>query len=330
MKTVWVKAVPFDKGIIAAALESGADAVVVPEGCTTKVKEIGLIATVSEDGDLRLGADVVEVEINSKADEERALALSRDRKVIVRTNDWTIIPLENLIAQTRGLIAEVATASEAATAVGVLEVGVDGVLLTSTDPEEIRETVRAVKTSAERLELGAATITSLRPLGLGDRVCLDTCTNMTLGQGMLVGNSSQAMFLVHSESVENPYVAARPFRVNAGPVHAYVRVPGGRTRYLSELRAGDEALIVNCEGNTMLAYIGRSKTERRPLILVQAECGGTPVSLVLQNAETIRLTRPGGEPVAVVSLKPGDEVLAHVEEAGRHFGVKVKETITEH
>ena len=72
---------------------------------------------------------------------------------------------------------------------------------------------------------------------MGDRVCVDTCANMGLGEGMLVGNSSGGLFLVHAESLENPYVAPRPFRVNAGPVHAYIRVtrrqdqvPGGTGR----------------------------------------------------------------------------------------------------
>ena len=75
---------------------------------------------------------------------------------------------------------------------------------------------------------------------MGDRVCVDTCTQMEPGQGMLVGNTTEGFLLVHSESIENPYVAARPFRVNAGAVHAYALCPGGRTRYLSELKAGDE------------------------------------------------------------------------------------------
>ena len=85
---------------------------------------------------------------------------------------------------------------------------------------------------------------------MGDRVCVDTCTQMEPGQGMLVGNTTEGFLLVHSESIENPYVAARPFRVNAGAVHAYALCPGGRTRYLSELKAGDEVLIVDHAGRT--------------------------------------------------------------------------------
>ncbi|MGM0381842.1 MAG: 3-dehydroquinate synthase II, partial [bacterium] len=73
--------------------------------------------------------------------------------------------------------------------------------------------------------------------------------------------------------------------------------------------------------------------EKRPMMLVEAEIqseGKThPVSLVLQNAETINLTAADGSAVSVVRLQPGDEVLALHEQAGRHFGVKVEETITE-
>ena len=49
----------------------------------------------------------------------------------------------------------------------------------------------------------------------------------------------------------------------------------------------------------------------------------------MQNAETIRLTRPDGEAVSVVQLAPGDQILVALEEAGRHFGHKVTESIME-
>jgi 3-dehydroquinate synthase II len=134
---------------------------------------------------------------------------------------------------------------------------------------------------------------------------------------------------VHGESVENPYVEPRPFRVNAGPVHAYAKVTGGKTRYLSELKAGDEVMIVNFKGEGQPAVVGRVKIERRPLILIEAEVDGEVFSTILQNAETIRLTSPEGKPISVVELKRGSEVLVSLEEAGRHFGMKVEETIQE-
>jgi len=75
-------------------------------------------------------------------------------------------------------------------------------------------------------------------------VCVDTASLMVPGEGMLIGSQSNGLFLVHSESEESPYVAARPFRVNAGAVHAYIRV-GEKTRYLSELSAGDDVLVID-------------------------------------------------------------------------------------
>jgi 3-dehydroquinate synthase II len=146
---------------------------------------------------------------------------------------------------------------------------------------------------------------------------------------MLVGNSSGGLFLVHAESLENPYVAPRPFRVNAGPVHAYIRVTPDKTRYLGELAAGDEVLVVDYQGRTRPAVVGRVKVERRPLMLVAAEVGSREITTILQNAETIRLTRPNGEAVSIVTLQPGDEVLVALEETGRHFGHKIQETIVE-
>jgi 3-dehydroquinate synthase II len=336
MKSVWIKVIPWRKDLVTAALEGGADAILIEEGRSADAKALGLIRTIAPDGDLVLGRDVVEVEIASKEDEARAAQLARAKTVIVRTTDWTVIPLENLVAQADRLVAEVTSTEEAITAARVLEKGVDGVLLVTDDPAEIRRTVDAVKTESERIELEVAKIVEVRPLGMGDRVCVDTCSNMEVGEGMLVGNSSAALFLVHSESVENPYVEPRPFRVNAGAVHAYIRVPGGKTRYLSELKAGDPALIVGAAGCTRLTNVGRSKVERRPMALVTArvsaeagESESEPISVVLQNAETIRLTSPDGQPVSIVALQPGAEVLVVTETAGRHFGMAVQETIRE-
>lgn len=50
------------------------------------------------------------------------------------------------------------------------------------------------------------------------RVCVDLCSNMVPGEGMLVGSFARGLFLVHSECAESAYINSRPFRVNAGPV----------------------------------------------------------------------------------------------------------------
>jgi len=65
---------------------------------------------------------------------------------IVVGEDWSIIPLENLIARVgeeTHLIAGATTAAEAQTAFETLEIGADGVLLDSNSPDEIRGAVEA-------------------------------------------------------------------------------------------------------------------------------------------------------------------------------------------
>jgi 3-dehydroquinate synthase II len=246
--------------------------------------------------------------------------------------DWQIIPLENLIARIgteTSLVAGVQTAEEARTAYETLEQGVEAVLLDTDDPDEIRETV-AVRDALDReqLEFQWAEVTAVEQTGSADRVCVDTGSLMNGDEGMLVGSMSRGLFFVHAETADSPYVASRPFRVNAGAVHAYVRTPEGETRYLSELSSGDEVQIVDVTGTTREAIVGRSKIERRPMFRVQATLGEDRVETLLQNAETIKLhTREGRR--AVTDLEVGDDVLVHYEEDARHFGEPVEESIIE-
>lgn len=278
------------------------------------------------------------VELRGKPYERLAVTLADFcAYVIVIGREWKIIPLENIIAglQRTGtkVIAGVQTSDEARTALETLESGANGVLIDTADVSDLKRVVelRDVGTRGT-LPLSAARITKVKELEMGDRVCVDTCTLMCRGEGMLVGSQSFALFLVHAETEESPYVAARPFRVNAGAVHAYVLV-GEKTRYLSEVQSGDEILIVDAAGRTRPSVVGRSKTEKRPLMLIEAEVAlpdGTSrrCSIILQNAETIKLM--GKErPISVVELKAGDEVLVHLTEAARHFGMAVDEMVIE-
>ncbi|MBU1052407.1 MAG: 3-dehydroquinate synthase II [Proteobacteria bacterium] len=329
MQKIWVKVDPWNKDLITTALEGGADGVLVPKGYSEKVKELGKIQTISEDGDLKIGKDVIFYTIKSGADEDEITKLSLNKKVILECTDWTVIPLENLIAKGADIIAQVQNYQEASTVCGILEKGVKHILFNSSDMVELKKTLTMINAGTDNVSLEHAEIVEVTPAGMGDRVCVDTCTSMTPGQGMLVGNSSSALFLVHAETVENPYVSPRPFRVNAGAVHAYTRVPGGKTRYLSELSAGDQVYIADYKGNLTAAIVGRLKIEKRPLMIIKALAAGKKITTILQNAETIRLTSPDGKPISVVSLKKGDKVLVAIEESGRHFGYKIDESIIE-
>jgi 3-dehydroquinate synthase II len=98
------------------------------------------------------------------------------------------------------------------------------------------------------------------------------------------------------------------------------------------LQSGDEVQIVDSEGNTREAIVGRSKIEKRPMFRVQARLetadGEDRIETLLQNAETIKIhTRDGRK--AVTDLEPGDEVLVYYEDTARHFGEAVEESIIE-
>ncbi len=332
MKEVWLHLKEWRKDLVTESLESGADAVLTTAELAPRVRELGRIPVAAPDnGDLSIPDDVEVVVIENKDDEKRAASLLRTKTVIVRTTDWDIIPIENLIPQGgERLFTFVRNLDDAKLAAGIMETGVAGMVMETDDPSEISSIVQYIKElNREQYSLVEIEITGVKNIGIGDRVCVDTVSNIEPGQGLLVGNSSQGMFLVHAENLDNPYVAPRPFRVNAGAVHSYVMVPGNRTRYLGELRTGDPVLITDRSGTTMATNVGRSKIEKRPLLIVYGTCGGKEYSVVLQNAETIRLTDPEGGAVSVVSLKKGDRVLGYVEQGGRHFGMAVDESIQE-
>jgi 3-dehydroquinate synthase II len=252
---------------------------------------------------------------------------------LVVGEDWQIIPLENLIArigEETDLVAGVRSAEEAKTAFETLEIGADAVLLDTDDPDEIRATVE-IRDESERehLELQHATVTEVEETGSADRVCVDTASMLEHDEGMLVGSMSRGLFFVHAETADSPYVASRPFRVNAGAVHAYVRTPGGETKYLAELKSGDEVQVVDTEGDTREAIVGRAKIEKRPMFRIEAELeNGDRIETLLQNAETIKVATASGRK-SVTDLAAGDELLVYYEAVARHFGEAVEESIIE-
>lgn len=360
-KSFWLAADSGDwreiKGKVTDAIESGVDVILVSPQNIENVRSLGDVTiatrldeeTVAEEDVIVVSEDLEKLKsirsegmstaayvvIEDKTDENLALQAAKyvDFVVIVG-KDWKVIPLENLIAMLHKepveIIAAVSNSEDAKVALETLELGADGVMLDSEDTEEIRGTSEVVRRSAtEKLELRTAKVTNKKVVGMGNRVCVDTCSFFKKGEGILIGSQSSGLFLIHSETLENPYAETRPFRVNAGPIHAYVRIPGGETKYLSELRAGEEVSTVDSEGNTRSAVVGRSKIEKRPLILVEAECEGMRISTIVQNAETIRFVDTKGDAISVAKLKEGDEILVQLEEKGRHFGMAVEETIIE-
>lgn len=275
--------------------------------------------------------------ILNKEYEKRAVELGRlCDYLIVIGRDWKIVPTENIItglqnAKTK-IIMGVETVEDAKVAFETMEKGVDGVLLSLKDITNHRNMIKSVSDLRERsfsIKLEPVKVVKVSKVGMGDRVCIDTCSIMNEGEGMLIGSFSSGFFLVQAEVNESEYVSSRPFRVNAGAIHSYV-MNGERTNYLSELKGGDEVLIVSSNGSIKKAVIGRVKIEKRPLILISAEKDGNgKIEVILQNAETVNLVKSDGKPISVSQIKEEDEVLAYLTKKGRHFGSEIEEFIIE-
>jgi len=322
MKKVLFASVPFNKDHVTLALESGVDGIIVPE------KNMAGVASLSRCTVLAAESMPVITLTEKSVEEEAAERLKKGEQVIIG-HGWEIIPIENLLAQSDNVLVEANTTEEAHLAFGILERGVEGVVVTADGVTQLKQIVAQCKLSMGTLDLVPATVTEVRSSGLGHRVCVDTLSVLKRGQGMLVGNSSAFTFLVHAETENNEYVAARPFRINAGAVHAYTQLPHDKTTYLEELASGDEVLIVNHDGSTSIAIVGRCKIEVRPMLLIKAEVNGVEGAVFLQNAETIRVVDTKGTPISVVNLKKGDEILVRTDIAGRHFGMRIEEEIKE-
>jgi 3-dehydroquinate synthase II len=269
---------------------------------------------------------------NADVDEIESASQTGAEFVIVDASDWKIIPLENIIAKLHKsktkLFTTAKSSEEVSTMFAVLELGVDGVILSTDSVEEVEKAREQLYST--KFPIKPAKILEIKDVGTGERVCVDTASMMGMGEGMLIGSRSNFLLLVHNESVGSSFTSPRPFRVNAGAVYCYTIGPDGKTRYLSEIESGSEVWIVNKEGAARRAVVGRSKIETRPLRLIRAQIDGEQGTVILQNAETIRLITKDGKLLSVTELKAGDEVLGYAKRAsGRHFGMEVDEYIVE-
>jgi len=268
--------------------------------------------------------------ILSNQDIENVLTIAKKGLdfVIVEVKDWKIIPLENIIAKLHKIHTKIyaiaRTPEEVRKMFSILEVGVDGVIFETSSIAEVREVM--IYLGTKNFELKKGKIIEIKEVGDGERVCVDTASILHKGEGMLIGSRSNFLFLVHNESVGSSFTSPRPFRVNAGAVHCYTLSPDGTTSYLSEVETGSEVLIINSKGNARRATVGRSKIERRPMLMIKASVDGEVGGIIAQDAETIRFVKPNGELVSVTHLKKGDTVMVYSKVAtGRHFGMEVSD-----
>lgn len=211
MPDIYFKSVPFSKEDVTLALESGVDGIITEAEHVEGVRSLALC-------DVRAEADMPSVGLGSKAEEESIASASPGRAARTGSGVGDHPGGKSARAARRGRKARGRSRSlaEARLAAGVLECGVPVVVVLPEALASLKNIVSELKLSQGTLTLDKATITEVKTVGLGHRVCVDTLTLMERGQGMLVGNSSAFTFLTHAETEHNEYVAARPFRHQRG------------------------------------------------------------------------------------------------------------------
>ncbi|HIG03774.1 MAG TPA: hypothetical protein EYQ53_05275 [Candidatus Poseidoniales archaeon] len=315
-----------------------------------------------------IGAHII-IDDSTGQSATRALLGSVDW-VVVECKDWTMIPFENIISDAHHTPTKIAAIIEQAEKIpGVafaLDIGVDALVLANDDIElwqsgciaraqraemmalteqEINNCdgieTRNLKNktdccssnggnSSSAMELEIVEIESIETGHVGERICIDFIGLLNIGEGVITGSSSKMMGLIHGETIESEFVPTRPFRVNAGPVHAYILMADDKTKYLSELKSGDSLKVIDFHGNTRELTVGRIKIETRPLILFRLLHQNTFRSnMFVQQAETVRLVRPNGIPLSATEAIIGDNILARVEKMGRHVGTIIQSTVDE-
>jgi 3-dehydroquinate synthase II len=243
------------------------------------------------------------------------------------------IALEKVIAETQRfgthLLTHVRSFEEMLAASRTLDVGVSVVVSDASLGRMFKDYFAPMK-----FDLVAAKVTAVDRVGACWRSCIDTGEIMTVGEGMLVGATSNAYFLVHGEVVGTEYTGRREWRCNAGPVSNYLivdRSTGGeiKTKYLSELKCGATVLTVDSNGNARRTVVNRNKIEYRPAIKITAEFNHKRYSILLQGEKSINLTMKDGQPISVLDCLDKD-ILMYQTKGGMHFGTKVEEGIIEY
>tara|TARA_B100001996_G_scaffold169275_1_gene129063 strand:+ start:602 stop:1537 length:936 start_codon:yes stop_codon:yes gene_type:complete len=275
--------------------------------------------------------DVAVVKIDDYKGQEQAISLvGMIDWILVHCSDWTMIPLENIVSAAASSGTRIAVAIdkeiELSGAAFALQHGADALLL---PPNEsiwnaargvigIRKSINEEKMS--NVELTYVSVKEVSSAGVGERVCIDLIERLEGNEGMLIGSSANALALVNGETVPSEFVPTRPFRVNAGAVHAYCLMADSSTRYLSELVAGDRVSIIDSSGNLRAASVGRLKIEKRPFLVIKFETSSSVEGqIIVQQAETVRLVGEN-ELISVTSLDIGDVFLVRLSSGMRHIG----------
>ncbi len=136
--------------------------------------------------------------------------------VIVDAANWKIIPLENIISKLHKSATKVYTIAknpnEVRTMFEILELGVDGVILSTDDPKEVEELRHYLDNPI--FAIRPVKVLEVRAVGSGERVCVDTASLLTAGEGMLIAT--------RRVTVGRSKIETRPLKLVRGEINGEV------------------------------------------------------------------------------------------------------------
>lgn len=165
-------------------------------------------------------------------------------------------------------------------------------------------------TASNSLALSLFKISSIEPIGEGERYCLDTANLLEPIEGMLVGYESGGAFIC-SESHYNKTSRPKPFRVNVGNTDSIIWGADSGKRKLADLKEGDEIPCIDIAGRKRQVTLGRLKKNTRPLVRVTATSENTSIEAVVQDHQHVRFIKDSGEPTSVTDVESGDKILGY-------------------
>ncbi|KAG0581830.1 hypothetical protein KC19_3G013200 [Ceratodon purpureus] len=156
-------------------------------------------------------------------------------------------------------------------------------------------------------------------VGLGEAVTLSLHHPLSPGEGLLVGSSPSALFLMHSG-----HHHATTTLSTATP-GSYIAMEGKMAMKLAFLEPDQRVLAVDSLGRCRTIPVRHATTTATPLVLVEAQCEGRRHSTMLHHTDSVGLCHSHGHGhrhgenmgtmVSVKSLKVGDRVLLRLRSA---------------
>lgn len=145
--------------------------------------------------------------------------------------------------------------------------------------------------------------------GLGEAVEINVRNALRPGEGLLVGSSPSALFLMHNEQQRSSIATGTP--------GSYIAMEGRMAMKLAFLESDQRILAVDTLGRCRTIPVEKALTHLKPLVLIEAEAEeGRRVSVILHQSDSVCLSKSeSGELVSVKSLKIGDNVLLRLRSA---------------